>query len=1166
MVQLESRAKFYSFATVALLIVALGMPSCALYEDAEALDQTLAVDDLEISPDPVRLELFQTTQVTATLYDRGENEIEGLDVEWSSSNESIATIDADGVVEGQSTGDTTITARVGQQEASATVVVYTPVKRVEVEPAEAEVDIGGRLELSASAYGEDDSELAARTAEWSSADEDIATVDADGRVSGVAEGQATIRAAITGVTGTATITVFEPVDRIELTPSESTIEVTDTLQLDAVVFDVNEQQRDDRDVQWSSNRPEVAAVDADGLVEGLSGGQATITAESGGESAEATITVEAPVADVEVTPNPASVEVDDTLQMTATVFDAAGNELSGAEVTWEVDDDTIATVDDDGLVAGIIGGEVAVTATSEGQSDTARVSVEDPVAKVTVSPGSLTLEAQETGQLTATLEDAAGNVLTDRAVSWRSEDRDIARVDSDGLVTARSQGVVEITATAEGVVGTAQVAVDNPVASVEISPSAPTIEVGETLQLTAIAKDGSGSIVSVQTVFWTSQDPQVVSVDSDGLIEGLEGDSATITAQVANVTGTADVTVEDPVRSVTVTPATSSVEVTNTVQLSAELADQAGNSLSGRTVNWSSADTDIATVDANGLVNTVAGGTVTITAESEGVTGTADVTVENPVRSVDVTPDPASVEVSQTTTLTATPRDLGGNALSGYTVTWSSDDTDIATVDSSGVVSGVAEGSATISAAVDDGSGNTITGSAALTVGATVASVAVTPQEAFIFPTEQAQLDASVEDANGNELTGRTVTWSSQDTNVATVDSAGLVTAVSVGTTTITAESEGVTDTATIDVVEWIHADVGRNYSCGVLSNNQGYCWGSNTASGAIGDGTSDSSSDEDALNHDADKTSPTLVDGDHSFATIRPGYYHTCGLTTVGEAYCWGHGGAGALGHGGGSSSAVPVAVSGGHTFAEIGVGANHTCARTAADEVYCWGANSMGQVGVGSGSGAFSAPQKITAHQFVDLDVGANHSCGIEQSGDTYCWGSNSTGQLGDGTTDDADAPVLVSTTETFVAVDVGAGHSCGINASGEVYCWGLNNYSQLGDTTTTNRPTPVRAASGNTYDELSVGGSVSCGITSAREVYCWGFNGQGNLGNGSFNASEPNPVRLSGSYSWDMANFAFQHSCGVVAGSPDAYCWGDNEYGQIGDGTDANDVSVPEQVLRP
>ncbi|MFP4597253.1 MAG: Ig-like domain-containing protein [Persicimonas sp.] len=1151
---------------MALLIVALGMPSCALYEDAEALDQTLAVDDLEISPNPVRLELFQTTRVTATMYDRGDNELEGLEVDWSSSNESIATIDEDGNVEGLSTGDTTITARVGQQEASATVVVYTPVNRVEVEPDEAEVDIGGRLELSATAYGEDDSELSARTVEWSSADEDIATVDADGRVTGVAEGQATIRAAMTGVTGKATVTVFEPVDRVELTPTESTIEVTDTLELSAVVFDVNDQQRDDRVVQWSSSRPEVAEVDSSGLVEGLSGGQTTITAESGGESAEATITVEAPVADVELTPNPASVEVEDTLQMTAKVFDAADNELSGAEIDWESDDETVATVDDDGLVAGISGGEVTVTATSEGHSDTARVTVEDPVAKVSVSPGSLSLEAQETAQLTATLEDAAGNELTDRSVSWDSEDRDIARVDADGLVTARGEGVVEITATAEGVVGTAQVAVDNPVETVEVSPSAPTIEVTDTLQLSAVAKDSSGRIVSVPSFTWTSQDPQVVSVDSDGLIEGLEGGSASVTAQVDNVTATVDITVEDPVHSVVVSPSSSSVEVTETVQLSADLEDKAGNALSGRTVSWSSDDTDIATVDSTGQVTAVAGGTATITAESEGETGTAEVSVDDPVRSVEVTPDPASVDVGQTVTLTATPRDQGGNALSGFTITWSSNDTDIATVDSAGVASGVAEGSATISAAVDDGSGNTITGTAALTVGATVDSVTVTPQEAFIFPTEQAQLDASVEDANGNELTGRTVNWTSQDTNVATVDDAGLVTAQSVGTTTITAESEGVTDSATIDVVEWIQADVGRHYSCGVLSNNQGYCWGANTASGAIGDGTSDSSSDEDSLNHDADKTSPTLVDGDHSFATIRPGYYHTCGLTTAGEAYCWGHGGAGALGHGGGSSSAVPVAVSGGHTFAEIRVGANHTCARTASDEVYCWGANSMGQVGVGSGTSAFTAPQEITTHKFVELDVGANHSCGIEQSGDTYCWGSNDTGQLGDGTTDDADAPVLVSTSETFVAVDVGAGHSCGINASGEVYCWGLNNYGQLGDTTTTDRHTPVRAASGNTYDELSAGGSVSCGVTSAREVYCWGFNGQGNLGNGSFNASEPDPVRLSGSYSWDMVNFAYQHSCGLAAGSPDNYCWGDNEYGQIGDGTDGNDVSVPEKVLRP
>jgi len=161
-----------------------------------------------------------------------------------------------------------------------------------------------------------------------------------------------------------------------------------------------------------------------------------------------------------------------------------------------------------------------------------------------------------------------------------------------------------------------------------------------------------------------------------------------------------------PVASVDVTPPSASVQAGQTVQLTATPRDAGGTPLSGRTVTWSSSNTAVATVSNSGLVSGVTPGTATITATSEGKSGTSSVTVTNvPVATVDVTPPSASVQAGQTVQLTGTPRDAGGNPLSGRTVTWSSSNTAVATVSNSGLVSGVTPGSITISATSEGKSG-----------------------------------------------------------------------------------------------------------------------------------------------------------------------------------------------------------------------------------------------------------------------------------------------------------------------------------------------------------------------------------------------------------------------------------------------------------------------------
>ncbi|HEX9704673.1 MAG TPA: Ig-like domain-containing protein [Gemmatimonadales bacterium] len=246
-----------------------------------------------------------------------------------------------------------------------------------------------------------------------------------------------------------------------------------------------------------------------------------------------------------------------------------------------------------------------------------------------------------------------------------------------------------------------------PVAAVIVSPGTASVGVGRTLQLTAVVRDGAGNDLTGRVVTWASGAAGIASVNGSGLVTGVAAGTVTITGTSEGVSGTASVTVTTvPVATVTVSPATANVPSGSTVQLTAVARDAAGNTLTGRSFNWTSDNTNVATVNGSGRVTGVAAGTVTITATSEGVSGTASVTVTTvPVASVVVSPATASVSTGLTVQLTAVARDAVGNTLAGRPFSWASDNTNVATVNGSGLVTGVAAGTVTITATSEGVSG-----------------------------------------------------------------------------------------------------------------------------------------------------------------------------------------------------------------------------------------------------------------------------------------------------------------------------------------------------------------------------------------------------------------------------------------------------------------------------
>ncbi len=409
-----------------------------------------------------------------------------------------------------------------------------------------------------------------------------------------------------------------------------------------------------------------------------------------------------------------------------------------------------------------------------------------PATQIQVAPSSTALNQGGRSLLRCVAFDAQG-VMLSNAPSWTSSDPATAIVSSDGSVTAIHSGTATATcqigsrtAMSSITVSTAQVAF------VEVSPGAGTVAPGSTLQFSGVPRDSLGFPVPGVSVQWTSQDPTIATVTSDGVVTARTTGDADIVATSAGVAGMTKVKVTGvtppPVASILLSVDQTSLSAGHFTFATATTLDANGQPLVGRAITWSTGDpTVLSAVVLNGTkakVNARAQGTAGITATSEGKNATVTINVGAPtVAVVAASLASSSIVVGQTTLASAIPEDGFGNPLSGHAVTWTSLDPTIATVSSSGVVTGVAPG-AVIIRATSDG----VTGDASLTVTAVpVASVTTTLSSSTLTVGQTTQGTAIARDAGGNMLTGRSVAWSSLNTAVATVSISGLVTAIAPG-------------------------------------------------------------------------------------------------------------------------------------------------------------------------------------------------------------------------------------------------------------------------------------------------------------------------------------------------------------------------------------------------
>ena len=478
-------------------------PTGLALNDSTAAESRIASASVSLAQSS--LQVGQTTQATAVLLDRYNNQL-SLPVVWSTSDTSLATVSGSGLVTARSPGSVSIIATRGYKSGSATLTVVpstVSVASVTVSLPASSLSVGQTERATATLRDSSNNVVTGPPVVWSSSNASAATLTDSGMVTALAAGSTMISASAGGKTGSAPLAVTTtspvPVASVTVSPASATLQIGATVQLQVSAYDANNNVLTGRVVTSSSANPAIASVNSLGLVTGVSAGTTQITVTSEGKSAVATITVtaSAPTNPGTVTDLQASVTGSTSVTLSFTqVTDGAGQpakydvRFAVAPISWgsatSIANGTCATP----LAGTAIGSKLSCTvlgltagtnynfqliafrgtmnqgaiygSLSNIASATTTGSVAPPpapVASVTVSPSSASLQVGATQQLSAVTRDANNNVLTGRVITWSSANTSIAGVSASGLVTALVVGSVQVKATSEGVTGTSTITV-----------------------------------------------------------------------------------------------------------------------------------------------------------------------------------------------------------------------------------------------------------------------------------------------------------------------------------------------------------------------------------------------------------------------------------------------------------------------------------------------------------------------------------------------------------------------------------------------------------------------------------------------------------------------------------------------------------------------------------
>jgi len=700
-------------------------------------------------------------------------------ITWTSSDESVVQVNADGEICGIGEGTATVTAATfNGKSASCKLTVLGAPATLNVNVTELKLNTKKTYTLKTEVKSATGGACAGKLL-FETADASIATVDANGKITAKKVGETVITVSTyNGLKHEVQLGVYNTPSKVSLNITKQTINKNETLQLIPTIAEDCYTT-----FTWSTSSKKIATVDANGLVTAIGEGTATITVKTANsKKTTAKITVVDPY-------KPTKIELAETGTVTLNlgetlVLNAAMQPATAqSELTWSTSSKKIATVAD-GVVTPVKEGTATITVkTYNGKSDTVKVKVVDPKKATAVElaeTGTVTLNLGETLQLNAAVQP----VTAETTLSWSSSSKKIATVDANGVVTPVKEGTATITVkTANGKKDTVKVKVVDPkkATGVELLETG-TIEiaVGESRQLTANLQP----ITAETTLSWSTSSKSYATVDANGVVTGVKKGTATITVKTAN--GKKDtvkvkvVAAVEPASIMLAGSAPSEAEVGESFQLTVELQPAGAFSK----ITWSSSDPSVATVE-DGVVNPVAMGSATITATTaNGLSASMNLSVSDPNSSQgssggvgDIQLMPTSVEilggdieidmaVTKSHRLEAILFPFGAKSELNWTRTGSS----VLDVSADGVLTFHKPGTASVSVWTANNKRDTI--SVTVVDSSLPTSIEIVEEDMTVTVGESVQLHVKMEPENAvSELT-----WRSFGENRVSVDQNGVIT------------------------------------------------------------------------------------------------------------------------------------------------------------------------------------------------------------------------------------------------------------------------------------------------------------------------------------------------------------------------------------------------------
>ncbi|NNF38511.1 MAG: hypothetical protein HKN71_07580 [Gemmatimonadetes bacterium] len=539
-----------------------GEAEVALDDDESDGSSSISVDPVPdhvvIDPIPPIEAIGQIVEASGGVRFATGDPIPGVALVWSSANPEVVAVDAEsGQLTALREGEATVTATTGVLATAAAVSVKAVVEQVLVGPAELELDLGDVANLAAVVVGAGGATLD-RAVSWTSSNPAVASVDGTGHIEARAPGSATVTAMVEGVAGESQISVLAPqggaVTRAAtaITPTSARLEGSVSAQSQAVAvwFEWGTGPEPEGMSPTASQASPTAPGDFTADLSGLLPDQryffraalATLADTVFGQVRSFQTSTGQAVSSV-VLVAPTAAYVTEVLSLSFIALDDSGNPATPNAVMWTSSDTTVATVDAAGTLVAVGPGSASIGLDVDGVVDQSTLMVTvAPLAQVTLSPPTATINLGDSVQFTATATDALGAVV-DTAFSWSSSAPAVASLDASGRVAALAVGSTQIRAAVGAVEATATVTVTDPVAQVLLTPSDTTAMVGDTVVYQAVALNAVGDTLSVPFT-WSSSDGSVATIDAQGWAVAGSVGTTTIGVQAESLSASTSLTVD----------------------------------------------------------------------------------------------------------------------------------------------------------------------------------------------------------------------------------------------------------------------------------------------------------------------------------------------------------------------------------------------------------------------------------------------------------------------------------------------------------------------------------------------------------------------------------------------------------------------------------------------